>query len=77
MRARQSFAEVLNTGVGTGEVALLGGTPGNALSLGWQQCAVDRPRRRGRPGQSAANENSTTGDTIWYDPAIPDVFQGC
>ena len=30
----------LNEGVGTGEVAMLGGTPGNALSLGWQQCAI-------------------------------------
>ena len=36
----QSFAGVLNTGVGSGEVAMLGGTPGNALTLGWQQCAV-------------------------------------
>src|SRR4029077_7853193 len=25
-------------GVGTGTVGLMGGTPGNALSTGWQQC---------------------------------------
>jgi hypothetical protein len=33
-----SFAEVINDGVGSGKVGLMGGTPGNALSLGWQQC---------------------------------------
>jgi hypothetical protein len=33
-----SFAGVINEGVGAGKVGLLGGTPGNALSLGWQQC---------------------------------------
>ena len=32
------FAEVLNTEVGTGKVAFLGGTPGNPLSAGWQGC---------------------------------------
>jgi ABC-type sugar transport system substrate-binding protein len=34
----ESFAEVINEGVGTGTIGVLGGTPGNALSLGWQQC---------------------------------------
>jgi ABC-type sugar transport system substrate-binding protein len=34
----QRFAEVLNTEVGTGKVAFLGGTPGNPLSAGWQGC---------------------------------------
>jgi ABC-type sugar transport system substrate-binding protein len=33
-----SFAAVINDGVGTGTVGLMGGTPGNALSAGWQQC---------------------------------------
>jgi ribose transport system substrate-binding protein len=40
----ESFAQVINQGVGSGKVGVLGGTPGNALSLGWQQCftkAVD------------------------------------
>jgi ribose transport system substrate-binding protein len=69
-----SFAEVLNTNVEEGKVALLGGTPGNALSLGWQRCAADaiEPELANPP----ANENSTTGDTNWYNPAIPDVFRG-
>jgi ribose transport system substrate-binding protein len=71
-----SFAEVLNTGVGTGEVALLGGTPGNALSLGWQQCAVDALASGVDLVNPPANENSTTGDTSWYPPAIPGVYQG-
>jgi hypothetical protein len=33
-----SFAKVINDGVGSGTVGLMGGTPGNALSAGWQQC---------------------------------------
>ncbi|HEV8563944.1 MAG TPA: substrate-binding domain-containing protein, partial [Actinomycetota bacterium] len=34
----EKFADVLNTEVGSGEIGVMGGTPGNALSLGWQQC---------------------------------------
>jgi ABC-type sugar transport system substrate-binding protein len=34
----QNFAEVLNNEIGEGKVAFLGGTPGNALSAGWQGC---------------------------------------
>jgi hypothetical protein len=69
----QSFAKVLND-AGSPEVALLGGTPGNALSLGWQRCTVDA--LSGNLVNPPANENSTTGDTFWYPPAIPDVFRG-
>jgi ABC-type sugar transport system substrate-binding protein len=36
-----SFAQVINDGVGSGKVGVMGGTPGNALSLGWQQCFMD------------------------------------
>ena len=32
------FADTLNREVGTGKVAFLGGTPGNALSAYWQSC---------------------------------------
>ena len=35
-----NMAEVLNTNVGSGKIGVLGGTPGNALSLGWQQCLL-------------------------------------
>ena len=33
-----NFANVLNEEVGEGKVAFLGGTPGNPLSAGWQDC---------------------------------------
>jgi hypothetical protein len=72
----ESFAEVLNTGVGSGEVAILGGTPGNALSLGWQRCTIESLADGVELVNPPANENSTTGDTSWYPPAIPGVYQG-
>lgn len=34
----KAFADVMNREVGSGEIALLGGTPGNPLSAGWQKC---------------------------------------
>ncbi|MGH2662662.1 MAG: substrate-binding domain-containing protein [Actinomycetota bacterium] len=34
----ESFAGVLNSEVGSGMIGVMGGTPGNALSAGWQQC---------------------------------------
>ncbi|MGD2103271.1 MAG: hypothetical protein PVG83_13655 [Acidimicrobiia bacterium] len=71
-----SFAEVLNTGVGTGDVALLGGTPNNALSLGWQQCTIASLADGVNLINPPADENSTTGDTNWFNPIIPDVFSG-
>jgi ribose transport system substrate-binding protein len=72
----ESFADVLNTGVGTGEVAVLGGTPNNALSLGWQQCAIPALADGVELVNPPPNENTTTGDTFWSDSAIPGVFQG-
>jgi ribose transport system substrate-binding protein len=36
----ESFAQVLNDNIESGSIGVLGGTPGNALSLGWQQCHV-------------------------------------
>jgi hypothetical protein len=72
----ESFAKVLNDGVGTGNVAILGGTPGNALSLGWQRCAIKSLGSGLNLVDPPKNANSTTGDTSWYDPIIPDVFRG-
>jgi hypothetical protein len=72
----QSFADVLNTGVGTGDVALLGGTPGNALSLGWQQCTIQALSSDLNLVNPPADSNSTTGDTSWFNPIIPDIFRG-
>jgi ribose transport system substrate-binding protein len=71
-----SFAEVLNTGVGSGEVAILGGTPGNALSLGWQRCTIPALADGIELVNPPPNANTTTGDTSWYDPIIPDVYRG-
>ena len=71
-----SFAEVLNDGVGSGDVALLGGTPNNALSLGWQQCTISALADGVNLINPPANENTTTGDTSWFNPIIPDVFSG-
>jgi ABC-type sugar transport system substrate-binding protein len=34
----ESFADILNTEVGQGQIGIMGGTPGNALSAGWQRC---------------------------------------
>jgi ABC-type sugar transport system substrate-binding protein len=72
----ESFAEILNDGVGEGKVALLGGTPGNALSLGWQRCTVDALGASLELVNPPANRDSTTGDTFWFNPAIPAVFEG-
>ena len=71
-----SFAEVLNTGVGEGKVALLGGSTGNALTLGWQQCAIPALGSGLELVNPPATPDSTTGDTFWYDPIIPDVYRG-
>lgn len=72
----ESFAEILNQGVGEGKVALLGGTPGNALTLGWQRCTVDALGDSLTLVNPPANRDSTTGDTFWFNPAIPAVFEG-
>ncbi|MGH2529808.1 MAG: substrate-binding domain-containing protein [Actinomycetota bacterium] len=72
----ESFADVLNTGVETGEVALLGGSTGNALTLGWQKCTIPALGGGLELVNPPANADSTTGDTFWYDPAIPDVYRG-
>ncbi len=36
-----SFSEVINREVGEGTIGVLGGTPGNALSAGWQACHLE------------------------------------
>jgi hypothetical protein len=60
----KSFADVLNAGVGSGEVAMLGGTPGNALTLGWQRCATAALADGVDLVNPPADENSTTGDVL-------------
>jgi ribose transport system substrate-binding protein len=36
----ESFSEVVNDHVDAGTIGVMGGTPGNALSTGWQQCHI-------------------------------------
>lgn len=72
----QSFADVLNTGVGSGKVAMLGGTPGNALTLGWQQCATTALADGIDLVNPPADENSTTGDTYWVNTMALDAVRG-
>jgi ribose transport system substrate-binding protein len=72
----KSFAQVLNDGVGTGQVAMLGGTPGNALTLGWQQCAVADLAPGVDLVNPPADANSTTGDTYWVNSFALDAVRG-
>jgi hypothetical protein len=72
----ESFADVLNTGVSSGEVAMLGGTPGNALSLGWQQCTTAALADGVDLVNPPADENSTTGDTYWVNTMALDAVRG-
>ncbi len=71
----QSFAEVINANA-SGEAAVLGGTPGNALSLGWQRCIFPAFSDAITAVNPPPNDDTTVGDTFWFDPAIPGVFQG-
>ncbi len=72
----QSFADVLNDAVGAGQVGMLGGTPGNALSLGWQQCVLPALGDGLEIANPPADENSTTGDTFWVNSFALDAARG-
>ena len=64
----ESFAQVINDGVGSGTVGLMGGTPGNALSLGWQRCY-----------QKALNSSIKTlgpADTYWSNDVALQTVSG-
>ncbi|HZD22804.1 MAG TPA: substrate-binding domain-containing protein, partial [Acidimicrobiia bacterium] len=72
-----SFAEVLNENVDGGKVGMLGGTPGNALTLGWQRCAVDSLAEGGSQlVNPPPDANTTTGDTFWLNDAALDAVRG-
>jgi ribose transport system substrate-binding protein len=64
----ESFADVINTGVGSGTVGVMGGTPGNALSLGWQQCYLD--------STEGSIENLGPADTFWANDVALQVVNG-
>ncbi|HKY48205.1 MAG TPA: substrate-binding domain-containing protein [Acidimicrobiia bacterium] len=63
----ESFAQILNDGVGTGTVGMLGGSPGNALTLGWQRCVVPALADGIDLVNPPPDENTTTGDTYWVN----------
>ncbi len=74
----ESFGDILNENVPAGgEVALLGGTPNNALTLGWQQCIIPAVEQGGLVvANPPANENTTTGDTFWVNSFALDAMRG-
>ncbi|HAX81030.1 MAG TPA: hypothetical protein DCY40_00485 [Actinobacteria bacterium] len=72
----ESFADVLNDGVGAGTVGMLGGTPGNALTLGWQRCTTAGLADGVDLVNPPANENSTTGDTYWVNSFALEAVRG-
>jgi ABC-type sugar transport system substrate-binding protein len=72
----ESFASVLNDGVGTGKVGMLGGTPGNALTLGWQRCTTAGLADGIELVNPPADENSTTGDTYWVNTFALEAVRG-
>jgi ABC-type sugar transport system substrate-binding protein len=64
----KSFAQVINDGVGSGTVGLMGGTPGNALSVGWQKCY-----------EKALNPSIETlgpADTYWSNDVVLKTLTG-
>jgi ABC-type sugar transport system substrate-binding protein len=64
----QLFAETLNTEVGSGKVAFLGGTPGNALSAYWQSCE--------EPALSADLTLVGRADTSWTREGTLEAVSG-
>jgi ribose transport system substrate-binding protein len=64
----ESFAEVINDGVGEGTVGVMGGTPGNALSLGWQQCYLE--------ATEGGIENLGPADTFWSNDVALQTVTG-
>ena len=55
---------------------MLGGTPGNALSLGWQQCTTAALASGVSLVNPPADKNSTTGDTYWVNTMALDAVRG-
>lgn len=64
----QNFAEVLNEEVGEGKVVFLGGTPGNALSAGWQGCEEE--------ALGDGIELVGTADTNWTREGVFEAVSG-
>jgi ribose transport system substrate-binding protein len=63
-----NFADVLNTEVGSGKVAFLGGTPGNPLSEAWQSCE--------EPELAPELDLVGTADTSWTQEGTLQAVSG-
>jgi ribose transport system substrate-binding protein len=72
----KSFADVLNQGVGSGTVGVMGGTPGNALTLGWQRCHVPALADGIDVIDPPPNADTTVGDTYWLNDNAKQVVLG-
>lgn len=64
----QAFAEIMNEQVGSGKIALLGGTPGNPLSAAWQECE--------KAALNPEIEVVGTYDTYWVAATVQEVIAG-
>ena len=64
----ESFAEIINDQVGSGKVGVMGGTPGNALSLGWEQCYLD--------ATDTGIKNLGPADTYWANDVALQTVNG-
>jgi ABC-type sugar transport system substrate-binding protein len=62
------FAEKLNSEVGSGKVAFLGGTPGNPLSAYWQSCE--------KPKLNSSLTLVGTADTSWTQQGTLEAVSG-
>ncbi len=50
------YAQLMNAQVKSGEIAFLGGFPGNPLSAGWQKCELPGPEPEHQGGRTGADE---------------------
>jgi ABC-type sugar transport system substrate-binding protein len=64
----QAYARIMNTQVKSGEIAFLGGFPGNPLSLGWQNCE--------KPALSQNVQVVATEPTNWDPSKVQSVVAG-
>ena len=62
----QAFAQIMNEEVGSGKIALLGGTPGNPLSSSWQNCE--------KAALNPEIEVVGTFDTFWVPATVQKVM---
>lgn len=64
----KNFAGVMNTQVKSGQIAFLGGTPGNGLSKAWQACE--------KPALAKSIEVVGTADTNWTRQGTTQAMSG-